>query len=134
MLPSKVNICGIPYDVVLCDDLFASTETNLGQIVFSEAKIKINSNAAPPVQEQTLVHEIVHGMLTNLGFAEDSADEQFVQSLACAINQTFAIRDCEDKQKKPVDDDGLKEAETEMLKSFMAVGEKYLEGASGTRS
>ena len=127
MLPSKVTICGIPYEVVLCGDEFAAQETNLGQIVFADAKIRINKNAAEAVQEQTLVHEIVHGMLTNLGYAEDSGDEQFVQALAMAINQTFTVRGDGDKQKKPIEDDGLKEAETEMLKSFMAVGEKYLE-------
>ena len=127
MIPTKVNICGIPYEIVLCGDEFAASETNLGQIVFADAKIRINKNAAEAVQEQTLVHEIVHGMLTNLGYAEDSGDEQFVQALAMAINQTFTIRTDEDKQKKPVDDDGRKEAETALLKSFMAVGEKYLE-------
>ena len=41
---------------------------------------------------QTLCHEIVHGMLVHLGFQEMSADEQFVQSLAMAINQSFDVK------------------------------------------
>lgn len=126
MIPSVVNICGIPHTVIECEDNF-TTDVHFGQIEFAKCEIHINKDMPEAMKELTLVHEIMHGMLVMIGQAELGNDEQFVQTLATAINLTFAIRDCEDKQKKPVDDDGLKEAETEMLKSFMAVGEKYLE-------
>ena len=86
-----MNICGIPHEVILCEDNF-DIDCHLGQINYAEAKIRINKNAAEAVQQQALVHEIVHGMLVMVGFSEDSQNETFVQALAMAINQTFEIR------------------------------------------
>lgn len=42
--------------------------------------------------EETLSHEIVHGILVHTGYQEYTGDEKFVQALANAIYQTFAIR------------------------------------------
>ncbi|MBO5967302.1 MAG: hypothetical protein J6S14_02255 [Clostridia bacterium] len=91
MLPTKVTICGIPHKVMLVDDNF-DIDCHLGQINYAECKIRINKNAAEPMQKQALVHEIVHGMLVMTGFSEVSTDETFVQALAMAINQTFDIK------------------------------------------
>ena len=41
---------------------------------------------------QTLIHEIVHGMLVNIGRNDLSENETFVQTLAMAINLTFDLR------------------------------------------
>lgn len=42
---------------------------------------------------QTLWHEILHGVLVNLGYSEQSQDETFVQGLASALNMTATIND-----------------------------------------
>ena len=47
---------------------------------------------AVEAQEETIVHEMVHGMLVHLGYTEQSEDETFVQGLANAIYQGFDIR------------------------------------------
>ena len=75
----------------MCDDNF-DIDLHFGQINYRELKIKINSNAAEPMQQQTLCHEIIHGILLNLGYHEYGADEQFVQALAMAINQSFDVK------------------------------------------
>lgn len=126
MMPSTVKICGVPHSVIECEDNF-TTDSHFGQIEYVTCEIRINRDMPEAMKEQTLVHEILHGMLVGVGRTDLSSDETFVQTMAVAINETFAVRTDEDKQKKPVDDDGRKEAETAMLKSFMAVGEKYLE-------
>lgn len=43
--------------------------------------------------EEALVHEILHGIFVHLGYGNEANDEQFVQALANAINQTFTLRE-----------------------------------------
>ena len=92
MIPSKVNICGIPHTVNLCDDNF-DTDLHLGQIRYAEAEIRINKNATEAIQMQALFHEMLHGMLVQIGRNEESQDECFVQSLSNAMHQSFSIRE-----------------------------------------
>lgn len=87
----RVNICGIPYTIIYCEDNF-DMDTHFGQIDYKEATIKINKNLSKEITEESLTHEIVHGMLIHLGYNENSQDEQFVQALSNAIYQTFSIR------------------------------------------
>lgn len=87
----KVNICGVPYKVMYCDDNF-DMDTHFGQISYSECVIKINKNMPKEMIEESLTHEIVHGILLHTGNSDYKNDERLVQSLANAIYQTFAIR------------------------------------------
>ena len=93
MIPKSVTICGVPYEIILCSDNF-DTDTHLGQIEYKDSIIKLNEELKEPMMMQTLIHEIVHGMLIHLGYAESSTDEQFVQALAMAIHQTFDVKGC----------------------------------------
>lgn len=83
-----VNICGLEYTVRLCKDEF-DIDTHFGQIDFKNCEIKLNKDTSYEVQEESLCHEIVHGILVHLGYYEQSQDEQFVQALGNAIYQTF---------------------------------------------
>lgn len=56
------------------------------------SEIEMRKNQPPELYKQTLVHEIVHGMLTMIGRNDLSEDETFVQSLALAISQTFDLK------------------------------------------
>ena len=91
-LSHKVEICGIPYLVVEKEDVFDATAAHYGQVDFLNCVITINKNMAPELKNQTVCHEMVHAILTNLGYSEQSDDEQFVQALASAINQSFVIK------------------------------------------
>lgn len=96
MIPDKINICGIPFDVEQRDDLnlySTSSEVTHGYIEHSKARIKINSNIAEVLKLPALYHEWVHGALVMMGYDELSNDEQFVQSLSVAIYQTFQIKE-----------------------------------------
>lgn len=86
-----VNICGIPHKVVECDDSF-NIDLHFGQIQFGKGEIRINKDLSEEIKNETLCHEILHGMLVHLGYQEQSQDEQFVQALANAIFQGFEIR------------------------------------------
>lgn len=87
--PYRVDICGIPHTVEYCDDKF-DLDLHLGDIRYGEAKIRINRNASASIQNEALCHEIVHGILVHIG-RQDLNEEQFVQSLANAISQSFIV-------------------------------------------
>ena len=91
MLPSKVNICGIPHTVELCDDNF-DIDLHFGQIKYGKALIRINRNVTEELQMQALYHEMLHGILVHIGRVEESQDEQLVQALANAMYQSFELR------------------------------------------
>lgn len=92
MIPSTVKICGIPHSVMLCEDNF-NTDCHFGQIEYSKCEIRINKDMPEEMQMQTLVHEMLHGMLVLIGQNELSQDEQVVQSLSMAINQSFKLKE-----------------------------------------
>ena len=88
----KVNICGIQHEIVECEDSFSADATNFGEIDYKACKIRINKDMAYEAKEETIIHEMIHGILVHLGYSEQSQDEQFVQALANAIYQGFDIR------------------------------------------
>ena len=93
MLPDKVNICGVPFAVRCCDDSFQSDTLHFGEIQYGKAEIRINRDMAEQMKMQTLIHEWVHGAFVMMGRNEQAEDEQLVQCLAAAINNTFTLKE-----------------------------------------
>ena len=93
MIPSKVKICGITHAVRLCEECFNADASHFGEIEYAKCEIRINKDMPEEMQMQTLVHEMLHGMLVMIGEVELSQDEKLVQSLAMAINQSFGLRE-----------------------------------------
>lgn len=87
----KVNICGIPHKVIECEDYF-DVDAHFGQINYKACEILVNKDMTPEAKEETICHEMIHGILVHLGYSEQSQDETFVQGLANAIYQGFEIR------------------------------------------
>ena len=96
-----VNICGVPHEVIECEDNF-SDDLHLGIIDFKNAIIKINGSATKEIKEETICHEVIHGILVHIGRDELSQDETFVQSLSNAIFQSFTIKDTGSEPKPTV--------------------------------
>ena len=92
MIPKSINICGVPHSVVLCEDNF-TIDSHFGEIDYIKAQIKLNRAMPEPMQMQALCHEWLHGALVALGFNDETGNEQFVQALASAINQTFTPKE-----------------------------------------
>lgn len=88
----SVKICGIPHKITLHEDSF-DMDTHFGQINYGSCEIKLNKNLPKDAMEETLVHEILHGIFVHLGYNDEASNEQFVQALANAINQTFTLRE-----------------------------------------
>lgn len=90
----KVNICGIPYTVKEFEDHFDS-DCHCGLIIYSECIIKINKNMHEEMKKATLCHEIMHGILLNIGREDLSNDENFVTALGNAIYASFEVKEVE---------------------------------------
>lgn len=86
-----VNICGIPHKVIEYEDTF-NADTHFGQIDYKTCEIRINNDMPQEIKDETLCHEMVHGMLVHMGYDELSQDEKFVQAMGNAIYQGFDIK------------------------------------------
>ena len=60
-----------------------------GQIDFVKCRIRIDSSMSHKMKEQTLMHEILHGILEGLGMEDLNSDERAVQSIASALHLTL---------------------------------------------
>lgn len=89
----RVNICGIPHEVIEKEDNFGTLVNAFGMIDYDKAEIYVNTNANPAIKYETICHEMVHGMLIHIGRNDLSADETFVQALGNAICQGFVFVD-----------------------------------------
>lgn len=87
----KVNICGVPYSLIECEDNFNADE-NYGLINYMTCEIHVNKNLTNERKKETICHEIVHGMLVHMGYNNLTRDEQFVQALGNAIYQGFEVK------------------------------------------
>lgn len=102
-----INICGIPHEIIEQEDFFGS-DLHLGEIDYGKATITINKDVSEVMKEETLCHEIVHGMLMHIGRNDLTNDEVLVQALGNAINQSFKIVVYSDDKNNddPLEDDG----------------------------
>lgn len=87
----QINILGIPYEIEEVDTVNKFCPS-YGEIDFLACKISIDKNMPEPMKEQTLMHEILHATLTNLGYSELSENETLVQGLAAALYSIFKSR------------------------------------------
>ena len=92
----KVNICGIPHTIKRVKDSF-NMDNHFGQINFKEAEILLNVDSSEEIQQATLCHEILHGLLVHIGREDLSTDETLVTSLGNAINGSFNVKEVEDE-------------------------------------
>ena len=88
----KVNICGIPHEVIEKQDVFNSDTTHFGQIDYVACEITLNKNMPSELKIQTLIHEMLHGIFTHLGYEELACDEKLITTLATAMSQGFLVR------------------------------------------
>lgn len=87
--PSKINILGLTYDVIL--RRFPEDESGLTQVGASrslEQEIQLDPRLKDDAMAQTLWHEVIHSILD--GLSQDAfvvQDETLVQGMAIALNE-----------------------------------------------
>lgn len=89
----KIKICGVPFKIKQVN-VIDEEETGIvqGKIFNSQAKILISKRLPKKIKKRVLYHEILHGILVQLGYNELSDDETFVQSMANAMYQMFKLK------------------------------------------
>lgn len=99
----KVNICGIPHEVIDVDYIESDNGGRcVGQITYEDCIIKMRKGINSDYYRQTLIHEMMHGILSMIGRNDLATDETFVQSLAMAISQSFDIKEVIEEVKDNV--------------------------------
>jgi len=84
-IPSSVRILGLTYSVT-----FEDIEDDDGYISPRRQAIVISSRISEEKAEQVLLHEVVHGILDQLGYLDLYEDERLVQGLAIGLHQALS--------------------------------------------
>ena len=85
----KVKIGGIVYPIEIVND-FTGETGDWGQTNFKKSKITIDSNLDKQRLNQTLVHEIIHGLFFEAGIEDD---EDTVNRLGIVLHQVLTDND-----------------------------------------
>ena len=80
----KVPILGITYTIA-----FEELDDENGYISPRRQHIGIRHGMNDELVQQTVLHEIIHGVLDQLGYHELYEDERLVQGLAIGLHQAF---------------------------------------------
>lgn len=108
MSKERINICGMTYEIEEKEDAFTSDAVHFGEVDFTQNKITISKSLTADQKEATIFHEILHAILTTLGYQDENNNEQFVCAVSNAMYQTFTL-----KRNMPVEE-ALSELEYEI--------------------
>ncbi|QBX27358.1 hypothetical protein [Streptococcus parauberis] len=85
----NVKIGGLTYEIVKVNDL-AIKEDVIGRIKYYEAKIELEKWLSKQVEEQTLVHEILHGCFKEAGYDDQ---EEVIDRVGKVLYQVLKDND-----------------------------------------
>ena len=88
MEQNHIDILGLRYQVNYVDCV-NKEDPRKGEINFLTNEIRIDRTMPKDLQEQTLLHEVIHAIGDALGIDELVNNENTVQSLASALYCTF---------------------------------------------
>lgn len=88
-----VNICGIPHEIRYKNVIAEEDEGVVnGLIELSKCRITLKKGMTKKFEQETLIHEMIHGVLHHIGRYELAEDEEFVQGLANGLyNSGFRV-------------------------------------------
>lgn len=92
-MKNKVKICNVKFKIKEKNVIDESSDGIVeGLIEYSKAKIYLRKDMPKRLKGPVLYHEIVHGILIQLGYSELNEDEVFVQQMSNALYQMFKLR------------------------------------------
>jgi IrrE N-terminal-like domain len=86
MIPSKVKVAGIDYEVHEVDGILERFNT-LGQINYHKGIIELDSSLCQTRKEQTFVHELLHACFKEAGY--DEQDEEMIDRVSAVLYQVL---------------------------------------------
>jgi hypothetical protein len=88
MIPNKIKIGGITYNVSTNKDDYLNGADLLGEISYTDQTLFVRSGLGKERQYNTFIHEVVHGILYEMGH-KDYNDESLVKPLANILYQVI---------------------------------------------
>lgn len=85
IIPSTVDILGVPYEIVTEE----MEDNEDGCISPRMQRITLRRGLSEEKRDQVFLHELVHGILDQLGYSELYEDEHLVQGLAIGLHQAL---------------------------------------------
>lgn len=77
----SVKIGPLRYQLIFVERLLSETDNKLqGHIEYQPCTLKVEADADSQIQAVTILHEILHGLLNNVGFYKH--DEKLIDTLA----------------------------------------------------
>ena len=86
-VPRRVSILGITYEV----RRRSLPEGQDGYIVPRKQRIVLGRHLSDEKAQQVLLHEVVHGILDQLGYLDLYEDEHLVQGLAIGLHEALLL-------------------------------------------
>ncbi|SEP56994.1 hypothetical protein SAMN05216232_0189 [Virgibacillus subterraneus] len=75
MIPNKINVAGVEYDVSEVETVIIDGSTNYaGSCSYSDSRIEVLNSMVPTKKEQSFVHELLHACFHEAGFNEQDED------------------------------------------------------------
>jgi hypothetical protein len=73
MLPDKIKIAGLMYDVNILPDIDEDNSNVDGKILYSKCEIRLKAGGASDYMQYVLWHEIMHGIFEANGIKQEDA-------------------------------------------------------------
>jgi len=86
MIPDKIKIGGIVYDVKFVDCVDVADHNIFGTISHPRQEILIKNQAQPDYTNQIFLHELVHGIFQHCGLEQD---ESVIDRIAFCLYQVL---------------------------------------------
>lgn len=122
----KVKIGGIVYQIKIKNDLVGETG-NWGETNLKKTTIALDSNMSKQRTDQTLVHEIVHGIFEEAGFEQN---EDKVNRLGIVLYQVLKDNDFSFLRDDEIDSELLKELSNQRM---VIIDEQEIANQTGKR-
>ena len=90
-IPSKIRIGGVDYAVERLERPTREGQEVFGDIDFYTAAIRLNDDVPVQLREETLIHELLHGIVHhyNVPIKEDD-EEMIIEALAKGLHQVLS--------------------------------------------
>lgn len=87
MRSKSINILGVDYEISYVDSI-SRESLRIGEIDYLQQKILILKGLGEDLERVTILHEIIRGILSQLGFEEEN-NEHLTQSIAGSMHQVL---------------------------------------------
>jgi len=87
MIPTQVNVLGIPYRITKPDRIMVDGQNGDGAVTYNIALIEIVDGMPIEVERPVVLHEVLHAMFKGQGQNDYRSDENLIEAIAHGMVQ-----------------------------------------------